>query len=103
MTGMLRTARHEGEIDKLTLRRLTGQHPAVLRTWLLSLSSSVHRASLTFSQLAHRTGRHKESIRLALQPLLANGSIARIYPESNHPRQKYVAAPAQRQEISTPP
>ena len=90
-------------VDLLSIAQPALEHhrisPQNLATILIQLCA---RASLTLSQLAHLTGRHRESIRLALQPLLANGSITRIYPGLNHPRQRYVAAPVQRQETSTP-
>ncbi|HEY8286834.1 MAG TPA: ATP-binding protein, partial [Chloroflexota bacterium] len=51
------------------------------------------RSPLTLTQIAQLMNRHKERVRLALQPLVTAGRIAHVYPDPNHPRQKYVATP----------
>jgi ATP-dependent DNA helicase RecG len=49
------------------------------------------RSPLTLSQIAQLMDRHKERVRLALQPLVTAGRIAHLYPYPSHPRQKYRA------------
>jgi hypothetical protein len=49
------------------------------------------RSPLTLSQIAQLMNRHRERVRLALQPLVTEGRIAHVYPYPSHLRQKYRA------------
>ena len=57
---------------------------------------------LSLTDIARATTRNRSYLRLALSDLVQAGRLVHLHPEPNHPRQKYVAAPVQRQETSTP-